>query len=143
MSSVLDLIFSSDKLKFVADSLKSAQMQDILEGEGPFTLFAPTDLAIIQATDGKFKTIQKDSERFRTLVKCHIVKGYFPTRVVLDALKKNQQLELTAICGEKIIIKSSGFLRTHIKINNATIITGDLIADNGVVHTIDTVLFLT
>lgn len=142
MSSVLDLMFSSEKLKFVADGIKSAGILDILEGEGPFTVFAPTDPAVAHAAAGKFKTIQKDNDKFRNLAKCHIVRGYYPTNVIIESLKKSDCLELTAVCGEKLTLKSSGFFRTHIWINGATIVTGDLLADNGVVHTIDAVLFL-
>lgn len=141
MGSVIDLMSSSDKLKILSDALKSAQLLGILESQGPFTVFAPTDPAVAQAPARKFKIVQGNQEQFTILAKYHVVEGYYPTKIIHEALKKRNHLELEALCGEKLIIKASGFLRNHIRINDASIVTADLIADNGIVHTIDTVLF--
>ena len=141
MGSVLDLMSSSDKLKIIVDSFKSSQIVDILKGEGPFTIFAPTDLAVAQGQAGKFKDAQGNQDQFQILVKYHVVRGYYSTKVIMESLRKRGHLELEALCGKKLVIKTSGFFRTHIRINDATIVSADLAADNGVIHTIDTVLF--
>lgn len=141
MGSVIDLMSSSGKLKIVTDALKSAQMLDLLENDGPFTVFAPIDLAVAQGPAGKFRLVQGNQKEFQILVKYHIVKGNYTTNVILDSLKKKNHLELETLCGKKLSLRSSGFFRSHIRVNDASIVSADLIADNGVVHTIDTVLF--
>ncbi len=141
MGSALALMSSSDKLKIITDSFKSSQIIGILDGEGPITVFAPIDIAVAQGHAGKFKVAQGNSDQFQILVKYHVVKGYYPTKVLMESLKKKGHLELEALCGKKLVIRASGFFRTHIKINDANIVSADLAADNGVIHTIDTVLF--
>lgn len=141
MSTVIGLISTSDKLKVFSDALKSAQMLDLLEGEGPFTVFAPTDPAIAQAPAGRFKKIQGDDTKLHIFVKYHVVMGYYDSKKLAEILKGNSQVDLEALCGYSLAIKSSGFFRSHTRVNDATIVTADLKAENGVVHTIDTVLF--
>ncbi|MCL4337052.1 MAG: fasciclin domain-containing protein [Candidatus Thermoplasmatota archaeon] len=141
MGSVIDLMSSSGKMKIVTDAIKSAQMVDLLKSDGPFTVFAPIDLAVAQGPAGKFRDVRGDREQFQLLVKYHIVKGSYTTSLIQESLKKKNHLELETLCGKKLILKYSGFFRSHIKVNEASIVSSDLLADNGIVHTIDTVLF--
>ena len=141
MGSVIDLMSSSGKMKILTDAIKSAQMVDLLESDGPFTVFAPIDLAVAQGPAGKFRDVRGNHEQFQLLVKYHIVKGSYSTSSIHEALRKRNHLELETMCGKKLILKSSGFFRSHIKVNDASIVSSDLVADNGIVHTIDTVLF--
>ena len=141
MGSVIDLMSSSGKMKILTDAIKSAQMVDLLESDGPFTVFAPIDLAVAQGPVAKFREVRRDSEQFQILVKYHIVKGSYSTSSIQESLKKRNHLELETMCGKKLFLKSSGFFRSHIKVNDASIVSSDLVADNGIVHTIDTVLF--
>jgi uncharacterized surface protein with fasciclin (FAS1) repeats len=96
---------------------------------------------VAQAPASKFRVIQGDPEQFKILAKYHVVKGFYDTKTIHELLKKKNHLELEAMCGKKLVLRASGFFKSHIRINDASIVTGDLIADNGVIHTIDTVLF--
>lgn len=114
-------------------AVDSAQLQKTLEGEGPFTVFAPDDQAFKSFT-AKTKTnlfIPENKSRLNDILRYHIVTGLIQTSDFKDGQK------LKTIKGDDLIIKKSGNTTT---INGAVIISEGMMAKNGVIYTINGLL---
>jgi transforming growth factor-beta-induced protein len=123
---------ASANAKTLSAALSAAGLFETLQGDGPFTVFAPTDSA--------FSTIQKDvtkllkpenKAQLAKVLSCHVVSG----KLVAADLKDGQ--ELTTIDGQKLKVSiKNGF----VMVGNAHVIAPDVDASNGVIHVIDKVL---
>ena len=133
MTSTKNIVaLSIESAKKLADAVKAADLVPTLEGKGPFTVFAPTDAA--------FAAIQKDMDsllkpenkgKLTKILTYHVVGG-----IHMAAELKNGT-ELTTVQGEKLKVSLKD---NKVMIDDAQVITSDVIASNGVVHLIDKVL---
>jgi uncharacterized surface protein with fasciclin (FAS1) repeats len=105
----------------LVEALKAADLVDTLAGEGPFTVFAPTNAA--------FAKIPK--EQLKKVLTYHVVSG----AVTSNLLKSGQKV--ATVEGGSLTVKIKG---KKVTINNANVILADVKASNGVIHAIDTVL---
>lgn len=103
---------------------------DTLKGKGPFTLFAPNDQAFAKLPEGTVDALLKDIPKLKKILTYHVVSGKVMSADVVK-LKSAKTVE-----GEDVKIDASHGVR----INNATVTSPDVAADNGVIHIIDTVL---
>jgi uncharacterized surface protein with fasciclin (FAS1) repeats len=114
-------------------AVKAAGLADVLGGEGPFTVFAPTDEAFAKLPEGTVEDLLKPENKSKLidLLKYHVVAGrvYSP-----DAVKAGSAQTLQ---GGSVAIKVDGKVA---KVNNARLVMTDLDASNGVIHVVDTVL---
>ncbi len=102
-----------------------------LTGQGPFTLFAPTDAAFAKLPPQGLNVLLTNPARLRNLLLYHIVPGALPAAQV-KALRS-----LVTLQGGAVLITPR---RAGLLINNARIVTADIVTSNGVIHVIDTVL---
>jgi uncharacterized surface protein with fasciclin (FAS1) repeats len=123
---------ASESAKTLAAAVTAAGLVQTLQGEGPFTVFAPTDAA--------FAAIQKDvdtllkpenKEKLANILTYHVVSG----KALAADLKDGQ--ELTTVQGGKLKVAIKG---DKVMIGDAHVTTADVAASNGVVHVIDKVL---
>jgi len=131
--SILETAASAGSFNTLAAALKAAGLIDALSGEGPFTVFAPTDEAFAKLPAGTVETLLKPEnlDKLRSILLYHVVDG----RVYSDdaiAARTAKTLE-----GSKISIKKS---KGSVMINNATVKTANIDTSNGVIHVIDTVI---
>ncbi len=135
---------SKDHTTLVA-AVKQAELVETLSGEGPFTVFAPTNAAFDKvdktALDGLMKPESKDA--LAGILKYHVVAGKMDSATIADAIKKgNGKAVLETVNGEELTASMDGdnVVLTDAKGGKATVTTADVYQSNGVIHVIDTVL---
>lgn len=103
-------------------AVKAAGLTGLLEGEGPYTLFAPTDAAFEKLPEGALQELLGDKAKLITVLKYHIVPGR------ITAVKILQNRELSTATGQKLPTA------------DLSVIRADIPASNGTIHVIDSVL---
>ena len=130
---IYDLAIATDILTTLVSAIKAGDLVDVLKGEGPFTLFAPTNEAFAKLPAGTIESLLKPENKAKLVevLTYHIVLGK-----VLSKDLKNGQKAKTFQGTEVTVSLNDG----KAMINNATITVTDIMADNGVVQVIDTVM---
>ena len=115
----------------LATALTEAGLVDALKGDGPFTVFAPTDEAFKNLPDGALEGLLKDKEALKNVLLYHVVSGKVSSKEVVDL---NQA---TTLNGSDLKIKTDN---GKVMINDANVTGADVMASNGIIHVIDKVL---
>jgi uncharacterized surface protein with fasciclin (FAS1) repeats len=128
---VVQTASENGQFKTLAHALEAAGLIETLKGEGPFTVFAPTDEAFEKVPKEKLDALLKDKEALAAVLKYHVVSGKVMSAdvVKLDSAKTVQGKPLT-------IAAKDG----KVKINGANVTKADIECNNGVIHVIDAVL---
>ena len=103
-----------------------------LKGEGPYTVFAPTDEAFAKLPAGTLEGLLKDPEALANILLYHVVPGKVMAADVTDGLVAKTAAGLRS--------SPSRWPMASVKINDATIVTTDIETSNGVIHVIDSVI---
>ena len=111
-------------------AIQAAGLTETLQGKGPFTVFAPTDEAFAKLPPGTVDALLKDKAKLSKILTYHVVSG----EVMAKDVKPGK---VTTVEGDKINVTRS---TSGVKVNNANVIQTDVVASNGVIHVIDTVL---
>lgn len=113
-------------------AVEAAGLSDTLKGEGPFTVFAPTDSAFAALPDGTVDTLLKPENRDRltSILTYHVVPGKVMSTDLTEGMKAK-----TVQGGELTITLDGGA-----KVNGANVTTADIAASNGVIHVVDQVI---
>ena len=124
---------ADDRFETLVAALKAAGLVEALQGEGPFTVFAPTDEAFARLPEGALENLlePENRDRLAAVLKYHVVSG----RVYSDGAASVR--EASTLQGSALPIEASG---ARLKIGQATVKIADLDATNGVIHVIDRVL---
>jgi len=114
-------------------AVKAAGLVDTLKGPGPFTVFAPTDEAFAKLPAGTLEELLKpeNKEKLQKILTYHVVAGDVMAKEVVK-LHSAKTVE-----GGSLTIKAGGH---GVMVNNAHVTKADIVASNGVIHVIDTVL---
>ena len=134
---IVDTAVSAGKFKTLVTALKAAGLVQTLKGSGPFTVLAPTDAAFAKLPKGTVAMLLKPANKAK-LVKIltyHVIAGKAVSAA--DAMAMKSPTSPPTVEGATLRIRTVG---GKVKINNATVVTPDVKADNGVIHAIDTVL---
>jgi uncharacterized surface protein with fasciclin (FAS1) repeats len=110
---------------------EAAGLVDVLKSEGPFTVFAPTDEAFAKLPAGTVESLLANPEALRAILLYHVVPGKVMAAQVVG------MSEAATAQGATISITTYG---ESVRINDATVVTADVEASNGVIHIIDTVI---
>ncbi|MDW8054226.1 MAG: fasciclin domain-containing protein [Anaerolineae bacterium] len=111
--------------------IDQAGLFDTLSGSGPFTVFAPTDLAFAQFTEEELEALRADRARLRSILTFHVVPGALKAE---DVLARGT---LTTVNGATLRVRVEG---GDVFVGDARVLKTDITAANGVIHVIDTVL---
>jgi uncharacterized surface protein with fasciclin (FAS1) repeats len=111
-------------------AVQQAGLVDVLQGDGPFTVFAPTDEAFAQIPADKLQALLADREALTQVLTYHLVPGRVESS---DVLKLSSA---KTVQGQPIWIDTS----SGVKVNDANVIKTDIMARNGVIHVIDKVI---
>ncbi len=130
MADIIDTAVGAGSFSTLAAALTAANLVDTLKGEGPFTVFAPTDDAFAKLPEGTVDALLKDIPKLTKILTYHVVSGKV---MAADVVKLTSA---KTVEGSEVKIDAS----QGVKINNATVTTPDVAADNGVIHIIDSVL---
>src|SRR3954454_10511821 len=130
---IVDTAVAAGSFKTLAAALKAAGLVDTLKGEGPFTVFAPTDEAFAKLPAGTFENLLKPENKAKltAILPYHVVPGN-----VMAADVMNLKTAKTVQGGSVKIAAANG----KVMIDKATVTKADIAASNGVIHVIDTVL---
>lgn len=128
---IVDVAVEAGSFSTLAAALEAAGLVDVLKGEGPFTVFAPTDEAFAKLPAGTVEALLADKEALTAILTYHVVAGKVMAADVVNLS------EATTVNGAPIkIMVHDG----SVMINNANVIAADVAASNGVIHVIDTVI---
>ena len=130
---IVDTAVSAGQFQTLVTAVKAAGLVDTLKGEGPFTVFAPTDEAFAKLPAGTVEDLLKPENR-ETLVAVltyHVVPGKIMSRDIAGK---------TAMVGTVQGSKLSVDATDGVRVDEATVIGADIEASNGVIHVIDTVV---
>ena len=114
-------------------AVKAAGLVETLQGEGPFTVFAPSDAAFAKLPQGAVDALLADRAALTSLLTFHVVPGRV---VAADIVKANGATPKT-VNGQSLDVQVRG---GKVYVNGAQVTTADVAASNGVIHVIDTVL---
>jgi uncharacterized surface protein with fasciclin (FAS1) repeats len=128
---IVDTAVAAGSFKTLAAALEAAGLVEALKGEGPFTVFAPTDEAFAALPAGTLEALLKDPAALGEVLKYHVVPG---TVKAADVVKLS---EAKSLQGEPIAIKVEG---SKVMVNGASVVSADVAAANGVIHVIDAVI---
>ncbi|NIR49335.1 fasciclin domain-containing protein [candidate division KSB1 bacterium] len=130
---IVDLAMASDSFNTLVTAVKAADLVETLKGEGSFTVFAPTDAAFEKLPAGTLDTLLKpeNKEKLQAILTYHVVPG----KVTAEEVVKLNSAR--TVNGQKVTIKTS---YGSVMINDAKVIKTDLIATNGIIHVIDSVI---
>jgi uncharacterized surface protein with fasciclin (FAS1) repeats len=131
---IVDTAVSAGNFKTLAAALEAAGLIDELKGAGPFTVFAPTDEAFAKLPAGTLESLLRpeNKEKLKSILLYHVVSGNVPASEVLNLNGRSV----------KTLQGSSIKVRTHngVRVDHASVVQTDVMASNGVIHVIDTVL---
>ncbi|MBD1852626.1 fasciclin domain-containing protein [Leptolyngbya sp. FACHB-711] len=130
MADIVDTAVNAGSFSTLVAVVKAANLVEILQGKGPFTVFPLTDEAFAKLPAGTVDKLLKDIPQLKKILTYHVVSGKV-TAADVTKLKS-----ATTVEGSNVAIDAS----KGVKVNNSTVTTPDVAADNGVIHIIDTVL---
>lgn len=135
---------SKDHTTLVA-AVKAAGLVETLKGNGPFTVFAPTNAAFEKLPAGTVETLVKPENKamLTTILTYHVVAGKMDAKAIAAAIKKgNGKAELTTVQGGKLWAWMDGkkLVLKDEKGGESTVTIADVMQKNGVIHVVDTVL---
>jgi uncharacterized surface protein with fasciclin (FAS1) repeats len=132
MADIVDIAVGAGSFETLVTAVKAANLVETLKSPGPFTVFAPTDDAFAKLPPGTIQTLVQNTPQLARILTYHVVAGKY-TRADLEGVES-----LTSVEGAPISIDcSDGF-----EVKNATVITPDIEADNGIIHVIDNVILM-
>jgi len=129
---IVETAVSAGSFTTLVAAVKAADLVGVLSGPGPFTVFAPTDEAFAALPEGTVESLLKpeNKEKLAAILTYHVVAGKVLAADVAPG-------EVATVNGAKATITADG---GTVKIDNAKIVTTDVLASNGVIHVIDAVI---
>ncbi|TAG68837.1 MAG: fasciclin domain-containing protein, partial [Runella slithyformis] len=142
---VVDIAISSENHTTLVAAVKAADLVATLKGEGPFTVFAPTNAAFAKLPEGTVDMLLKPENKkaLAGILTYHVVAGNLDATKVLAAIKEGMgKVTLPTVAGGSLTASIEGgkVILTDEKGGKSTVTATDLKGSNGVIHVIDTVL---
>lgn len=126
---IVDTAVAAGNFTTLATALKAAGLVDTLKGKGPFTVFAPTDAAFAKVPKADLDALLKDKAKLTAVLTYHVVPGKVMAADVKAGMVKTVQ-------GSSITVSTTG----GVMVDKSKVTATDIMADNGVIHVIDTVM---
>jgi uncharacterized surface protein with fasciclin (FAS1) repeats len=127
---IVDTAVAAGSFKTLATALQAAGLVDTLKGAGPFTVFAPTDEAFAKVPKDQLDALLKDKAKLAAVLTYHVVPGKVMAADVKAGKVKTAQ-------GSELMVSTSG---GGVMVDGAKVTKTDIVADNGVIHVIDSVI---
>ena len=126
---IVDTAVEAGSFKTLATALGAAGLVETLKGKGPFTVFAPTDEAFAKIPKADLEALLKDKAKLTAVLTYHVVPG----KVMAVDVKAGK---VKTVQGSDITVTT----KNGVMVNKAKVVKTDIVADNGVIHVIDTVI---
>jgi uncharacterized surface protein with fasciclin (FAS1) repeats len=130
MNDIVDTAVAAGSFKTLVAAVTAAGLVETLKGTGPFTVFAPTDEAFAKLPAGTVEALLGDIPKLTAILTYHVVAGKVTAGQVVELT------EAKTVQGSMVKVDA----KNGVMINNAKVVTADVMASNGVIHVIDTVL---
>jgi uncharacterized surface protein with fasciclin (FAS1) repeats len=130
---IVDTAADSDQFKTLVAAVKAAGLVDTLKGDGPFTVFAPTDEAFAKLPEGTVDDLLKpeNKEKLVSILTYHVVPGK-----IMSGDIAGKSREVKTVQGDTLAVDATD----GVKVDEAEVVKADIEASNGVIHVIDTVV---
>jgi uncharacterized surface protein with fasciclin (FAS1) repeats len=126
---LVDTAVAAGNFKTLATALTAAGLVDTLKGKGPFTVFAPTDAAFAKIPKADLDALLKDKAKLTAVLTYHVVAG----KVMAADVKAGK---VKTVQGSELTVSTTG----GVMVDKAKVTATDIVADNGVIHVIDSVI---
>ena len=126
---IVDTAVGAGNFKTLVTAIQAAGLVDTLKGPGPFTVFAPTDAAFAKIPKAQLDALLADKAKLSAVLTYHVVAGKVMAKDVKAGMVKSVQ-------GSELTLGTTG----GVTVDTAKVTAADIVADNGVIHVIDTVL---
>lgn len=126
---IVDTAVAAGNFKTLATALQAAGLVDTLKGKGPFTVFAPTDEAFAKVPKAQLDALLADKAKLTAVLTYHVVPGTVMAKDVKAGKVKTVQ-------GSELTVTTAG----GVMVDKAKVVKTDIVADNGVIHVIDSVV---
>ena len=126
---IVDTAVAAGSFKTLATALTAAGLIDTLKGKGPFTVFAPTDEAFAKIPKADLDALLADKAKLTAVLTYHVVPGKVMAKDVKAGKVKTVQ-------GSELMLGTTG----GVTVDAAKVVQADIVADNGVIHVIDSVV---
>jgi uncharacterized surface protein with fasciclin (FAS1) repeats len=126
---IVDTAVAAGNFKTLATALTAAGLIDTLKGKGPFTVFAPTDAAFAKIPKADLDALLKDKAKLTAVLTYHVVAG----KVMAADVKAGK---VKTVQGSELTVSTTG----GVMVDKAKVTATDIVADNGVIHVIDSVI---
>ena len=130
MAKILETAAAAGAFNTLLAAVDAAGLRGALEGPGPFTVFAPVDDAFAALPPGTVQTLVDNPPQLARILKYHVLAGDHQRAALV------QQPAWDSLEGAPVVIRRS----EPFEVKNATVVSADIICDNGVVHVIDRVI---
>ena len=127
---IVDVAVGAGSFTTLVAAVQAAGLEDTLRGEGPFTVFAPTDDAFAALPEGTVEALLEDTETLTAILTYHVVPGAVMSGDLSDGMTA------TTVNGQDVTIG----VGDSVTVDGATVVTPDIEASNGVIHVIDAVI---
>ena len=128
-SDIVDTAVAAGSFTTLVTAIKAAGLVDTLKGPGPFTVFAPTDAAFAKLPAGTVDALLADKAKLTAVLTYHVVPGKVMAKDVKAGKVKTVQ-------GSEITVATAN----GVMVDGAKVVKTDIVADNGVIHVIDSVI---
>ena len=131
---IVDTAIAAGSFETLVAAVQAADLVDVLKGEGPFTVFAPTDEAFAALPEGTVESLLEPENRDQlvAILTYHVVPGEVMAK---DA--EGVTVDLETVQGAMLTVDGTG---DTVTVNGATVIDADITTDNGIIHVIDAVI---
>lgn len=131
---IVDTAVAAGNFETLVAAVKAADLVETLKGEGPFTVFAPTDEAFAKLPAGTVDNLLKpeNKDQLVAVLTYHVVPGK-----VMSSDIAGKEMEVKTVQGSMVDINATG---ASVMVDGATVVTPDIEATNGVIHVIDAVI---
>ena len=127
---IVDTAVAAGEFKTLAAALEQAGLVQTLKGTGPFTVFAPTDAAFAKVPKATLDSLLANKEKLAAVLTYHVVPGSVMAKDVKPGRVKTVQ-------GSELTLAVGG---GGVTVDDAKVVKADIVADNGVIHVIDSVV---
>lgn len=130
---IVDTAVAADDFNTLVAAVQAADLVDVLKGDGPFTVFAPTDAAFAKLPAGTVEDLLKpeNKDQLIAVLTYHVVPG----KIMSGDIAGNTAMVET-VQGSKLSVDATD----GVMVDEATVVSADIVASNGVIHVIDTVV---
>lgn len=131
VGTIVDVAASTDGFGTLVAAVQAAGLAETLSGEGPFTVFAPTDDAFAALPDGVLDALllPENKDTLTKILAYHVVPGQVMAADVTDG-------DVATVEGQTVALSTAD----GVTVNGAKVVQADIVTDNGVIHVIDAVI---